>query len=268
MFGAIWGDIVGSPYEFDSKNYKAKDFPWLSEESTFTDDSVMTIAVSKGFLDAGLDADDETVKTSVTAAMREIGRRYPCCGYGRRFIGWMFGGDPRPYNSLGNGSAMRVSSVAWLYDDLASVRRAARLSAVVTHDHPEGVKGAEAVASAIFLARTGHSKEEIRDYVTQQFGYDLTRTCDQIRPDYHMDATCPGSVPEAIIAFLEGTDFEDTIRTAVSLGGDSDTIAAIAGSMAEGFCGLSEEMKDQALALLPEDLRTEAARFRAFVANK
>ena len=268
MFGAIWGDIVGSPYEFDTRNYKGKDFPWLSEESRFTDDSVMTIAVSKGFLDAGVKADDEAICISVVKAMQELGRRYPDCGYGRRFIGWLFGTDPAPYNSLGNGSAMRVSPTAWLYDDLESVRRAARLSAVVTHNHPEGIRGAEAVASAIFLGRTGKSKEDIRTYVTEEFGYDLSRTCDEIRPDYHMDATCPGSVPEAITAFLEASDFEDTIRTAVSLGGDSDTIAAIAGSIAEGFYGLSEEWKEQVLDRLPEDLRTEAERFRDVVARK
>ena len=159
--------------------------------------------------------------------------------------------NPKPYNSLGNGSAMRVSSVAWLYNDIQSVRRAARLSAEVTHNHPEGIKGAESVASAIFMARTGSTKTEIKEYIIQEFGYDLSRTCDRIRPGYKHVETCMETVPEAITAFLEGEDFEDVIRTAVSLGGDCDTLTAIAGSIAEGFYGVPRNLKEECYSRLP-----------------
>ena len=165
------------------------------------------------------------------------------------------------YGSYGNGSAMRVSSVAWLYNELSDVRHAAKLSAEVTHNHPEGIKGAEATASAIFLARTGHSKQEIKDYVEEEFGYVLNRTCDEIRPTYHHVESCQETVPEAITAFLEGNSFEDVIRTAVSLGGDCDTLTCIAGSMAEGFYGVPEELKQQCRERLPEDLRKVLRRF-------
>ena len=262
MFGAIWGDIVGSPYEFDSNNCKRKDFPILSERSRFTDDSVMTIAVADGLLNVPENADDDTIRRSLVTSMQTIGRHYPDCGYGGRFCRWMFSREPRPYGSFGNGSAMRVSPAAWLGRDLEEVRRLARLTAEVTHNHTEGIKGAEAVACAIFLARTKHSKEEIRAYVEQNFGYDLSRTCDGIRPGYHMDETCQGSVPEAITAFLESRDFEDALRTAVSLGGDSDTIAAITGSIAEGFYGLTRENILALDRFLPENLRDVLYRFR------
>ncbi|MBE6908974.1 MAG: ADP-ribosylglycohydrolase family protein [Ruminococcaceae bacterium] len=265
MFGAILGDIIGSPYEFNANNYKAKDFPLFSERSSFTDDSVMTLAVAEAFMRAGLDADDETITRSLLRVMPEIGKRYPDCGYGGRFMGWVMGGSPEPYNSFGNGSAMRVSPVAWFYNDMDAVRHAARLSAGVSHNHPEGYKGAEAVASAIFLARTGHGKDEIRRYIADEFGYDLSRACDEIRPDYHMDETCQGSVPEAITAFLEGTDFEDVIRTAVSLGGDSDTIACIAGAVAEGFYGVPEELKAECRRRLAPDLLEILERFAAMI---
>ncbi len=267
MYGAILGDIIGSPYEFNAHNYKAKDFPLFSENSDFTDDSVMTLAVAEAFMKAGLDADDEAINESLFRVMPEIGQRYPYCGYGGKFVMWITLDAREPYNSYGNGSAMRVSSVAWLYNDLEAVRHAARLSAEVSHNHPEGVKGAEAVASAIFLARTGHSKDEIRRYVVDEFGYDLSRTCDEIRPDYRMDETCQGSVPEAITAFLEGTDFEDVIRTAVSLGGDSDTIACMAGAIAEGFYGVPEELKAECRKRLTPDLLEILERFTALMGN-
>jgi ADP-ribosylglycohydrolase len=261
MYGAILGDIIGSPYEFNSNNYKAKDFPLFSERSTFTDDSVMTLAVAQAFLRAGTDADDELITRCLYRFMPEIGRRYPNCGYGGMFAHWILSGKAEPYNSFGNGSAMRVSSVAWLFDSLEAVRHAAVLSASVSHNHPEGVKGAEAVASAIFLARTGNTKDEIKEYVASEFGYDLSRTCDEIRPSYRMDETCQGSVPEAITAFLEGTDFEDVVRTAVSLGGDSDTIACMAGAIAEGFYGVPEELKKECRERLTPDLLEILDRF-------
>lgn len=264
MFGAILGDIIGSPYEFNTNNYKAKDFPLFCADSTFTDDSVMTLAVAKAFLDAGLDASEAELTAALFRVMPEIGRHYPNSGYGGRFYHWVMTDDHTPYNSFGNGSAMRVAAVAWLYDDLAAVRRAARISACVSHNHPEGIKGAESVASAIYLARTGHGKAEIKDYIEREFGYDLSRTCDEIRPAYRMNVTCQGSVPEAIIAFLEGTDFEDVIRTAVSLGGDSDTIACIAGAIAEGFYGVPEELKQECRRRLPPELLEILERFEAF----
>ena len=254
MFGAILGDIVGSPYEFDWNNIKTKDFPLFSERSQFTDDTVMTLAVAQAIMNAGVDAGGKKLRSAFRQEMRRLGRAYPDAGYGAKFGWWLECDDPRPYKSFGNGSAMRVSAVAWMFDTLEAVRRAARLSAEVTHNHPEGIKGAEATASAIFLARTGSSKEEIRRYVEAEFGYDLHRTCDEIRPTYHHVESCQESVPEAIIAFLEGESFEDVLRTAVSLGGDSDTIAAIAGSIAEGYYGLDERWKAEAYTRLPEDL--------------
>ena len=262
MYGAIWGDIVGSPFEFDSNNYKAKDFAFLSEKSHFTDDTVMTVAVADALMNVEEDADDDTIRRSVVQSMQTIGRHYPDSGYGGNFYHWMFSREPRPYGSYGNGSAMRVSPVAWLYDDLESVRRVARLTAEVTHNHTEGIRGAEAVASAIFLARTGSSKEEIRDFVRKEFGYDLSRTCDEIRPTYHMDETCQGSVPEAIIAFLESVDFVDAIRNAVSLGGDSDTIGAITGSIAEAYYGLGRDWMEAVERFLPKNFCTILYRFR------
>lgn len=233
---------------------KQKSSPLFSENSVWTDDTVMTIAVADAFMTAGLNASEEQLRQQLIKTMRRYGKLYPKAGYGLRFWKWLHGWWPKPYNSCGNGSAMRVSSVAWLYDDLASVRRAARISSVVTHNHPEGIKGAEATAAAIFLARTGHSKEEIRAYIIREFHYDLNRSCDEIRPGYHHVEICQKTVPEAITAFLEGENFEDVIRTAVSLGGDCDTVAAIAGSVAEGFYGVPKELKETCRNRLPIDL--------------
>ena len=252
MYGAILGDIIGSPYEFDRGN-KSKEFPLFSEESTYTDDTVMTIAVAEAFMDAP--EDEAEIEKRLVESMQKWGHRYPGAGYGLRFCDWLEADEPQPYNSFGNGSAMRVSSVAWLYNDLDTVRRMARLSAEVTHNHPEGIKGAEATASAIFLARTGHSKTEIKAYLEDYFGYDLSRSCDEIRPSYRHVESCQETVPEAITAFLEGDSFEDVIRTAVSLGGDCDTLTAIAGSIAEGFYGVPEELKRECRNRLPNKLR-------------
>ena len=180
MYGAFLGDMIGAPYEFDRGN-KSKDFPLFTEESQFTDDSVMTAAVCEALMDSFGRSDDD-IKAALVASMQKWGRRYPDAGYGARFIGWIASKNPMPYNSFGNGSAMRVSSVGWLYDSIDEVRRIARLTAEVTHDHPEGIKGAEATVSAVFLARTGSSKDEIKAYITTEFCYDLSRTCDEIRP--------------------------------------------------------------------------------------
>ena len=258
MYGTILGDIIGSPYEFDRGN-KTKEFPLFSQESEFTDDTVMTIAVAEAFLDAP--EDEKAIRRRLIDAMQKWGHRYPHAGYGVRFSHWLDSDDPQPYGSFGNGSAMRVSAVAWLFDDLDTVRKMARLSAEVTHNHPEGIKGAEATAGAIFLARTGSTKTEIKAYVESQFHYDLSRTCDEIRPAYHHMESCQETVPEAITAFLEGDSFEDVIRTAVSHGGDCDTLTAIAGSIAEGFYGVPEELKDVCRQRLDAPLREVLSRF-------
>ena len=263
MIGAILGDMIGAPYEFD-RGAKTKDFPLFSENSEFTDDSVMTIAVAEALLDT-LSQTDKNITLALIASMQKWGRKYPNAGYGCMFSQWLHEKDPKPYGSFGNGSAMRVSSVGWLFDDLETTRHIAALTASVTHDHPEGIKGAEAIASAIFLSRTGSSKDEIRDYITNEFGYDLSRTCDEIRPGYHHVESCQETVPEAITAFMEGQDFEDVIRTAVSLGGDCDTLTCIAGSMAEAFYGVPEVLAAQCTKRLPEDLNAVLERFAKYL---
>lgn len=253
MYGAVLGDIVGSPYEFDCNNYKAKDFPLFSRRSEFTDDTVMTLAVAKALLDTR-GQDDGAVKTALVWEMRRLGRAYPGKGYGARFNRWLYEENPQPYHSYGNGSAMRVSPAAWLAEDMTEVQRLARLTAEVTHDHPEGIRGAQAAAAAIFLARIGCGKAEIKAHVEREFGYDLSRTCDEIRPTYRHVESCQETVPQAITAFLESTDFEDALRMAVSLGGDSDTLAAITGSIAEAFYGVPENLKQACRQRLTPEL--------------
>lgn len=233
----------------------------FSKRSTYTDDTVMTIAVADVFLNDSLLMNEDVIRQSLIESMHKYGKLFPNAGYGGRFGMWLFLDGTEPYNSWGNGSAMRVSSVAWLFDDLGMIRLMARLSAEVTHNHPEGIKGAEATASAIFLARTGRSKAEIKRYIENEFGYDLSRTCDEIRPGYHHVESCQETVPEAITAFLEGESFEDVIRTAVSLGGDCDTLTCIAGSIAEGFYGVSEQLKQECLNRLPDELKTVLEQF-------
>lgn len=267
MFGAILGDMIGSPYEFDMGN-KSKEFPLFSKRSTYTDDTVMTVAVAEVFLDDNLSMDEDEIRQSLVESLHKYGKLFPDAGYGGRFGMWLFLDGTEPYNSWGNGSAMRVSSVAWLFDDLGLVRLMARLSAEVTHNHPEGMKGAEATASAIFLARTGRSKAEIKTYIEEHFGYDLSRTCDEIRPDYHHVESCQETVPEAITAFLEGESFEDVIRTAVSLGGDCDTLTCIAGGIAEGFYGVPEDLKQECRNRLPKELLDVLNKFETTIANK
>ena len=253
MYGAILGDIVGSPYEFDCNNYKAKDFPLFSQQSEFTDDTVMALAVAKALMDTR-GQDDAAIKAALVREMQRVGCTYPDRGYGVRFGDWLYEDTPKPYNSYGNGSAMRVSPAAWLGGDMEEVLHLARLTAEVTHNHPEGIKGAQATAAAIYLARTGHSKADIKAYVEREFSYDLSRTCDKIRPTYHHVESCQETVPQAITAFLESTDFEDALRTAVSLGGDSDTLAAITGSIAEGFYGVPEDLKQECRQRLTPEL--------------
>ncbi len=257
MYGAILGDIIGSPYEFDRGN-KTKDFPFFDKGATFTDDSVMTIAVAEALMQAiadGVIDNEAATKDLIIDSMHKWGHRYPDAGYGGRFYYWLRDNSREPYNSFGNGSAMRVAAAGWLFDDLDTTRKVARWTAEVTHNHPEGVKGAEATASAIFMARTGSSKEEIKDYIINEFGYDLSRTCDEIRPDYYHVESCQETVPEAITAFMEGKDFEDVIRTAVSLGGDCDTLTCIAGSIAEAYYRVPDYLKRMGEERLPIDLK-------------
>ena len=253
MYGAILGDMIGAPYEFDHGS-KTKDFEMFNSQVRYTDDTAMTLAIAKAIMEAGIDADEETMKKGFVAWMQNIGNRYAMGEYGGRFSGWIHSDNPQPYNSWGNGSAMRVSSVGWFFDSLDRTREVARWSAEVTHNHPEGVKGAESVAAAIYLARTGSSKEEIKQYVQDNFGYDFSRTCDEIRPTYHHVESCQETVPEAFTAFFEGNDFEDVIRTAVSLGGDCDTLTCIAGGMAEAFYGVPDDMKAECRKHLPREL--------------
>ena len=242
MLGAIAGDIIGSIYE--KQRLKSTDFPLFSPQSRYTDDTVLTVAVADCVLN-----DLHYAKT-----IRKYGRKYPAAGYGRNFKLWLTGIYKVPYNSYGNGSAMRVSPVAWAFDHLVEVKYEAKTSAEVTHNHPEGVKGAQAIASAIFFARKGYSKPVIRQHIVEHFGYDLDRTLDQIRPNYQFDTSCQGSVPEAIIAFLEGKDYEDTVRKAISLGGDADTLACMAGSIAEAFYeGVPERIEKEVRERLPAE---------------
>ena len=256
MYGAILGDIIGSPFEFD-RGDKTKEFDLFTKGCDFTDDSVMTIAVGEALLAVGPEATVKEIEEAVVTNMQDWGKRYPYAGYGGRFRYWLRESNPKPYGSYGNGSAMRVSAAGWLYDSLERTREVARGTANVTHNHPEGIKGAEATASAIYMARNESSKEEIKEYIEREFHYNLDRTLDEIRPGYHMDETCQRTVPEAIIAFLESKDFEDAIRNAVSLGGDTDTLGAITGSIAEAFYGISDVLIAECRSRIDEGLMTD-----------
>jgi ADP-ribosylglycohydrolase len=252
MLGAIFGDVVGSVYEFNNTN--DYNFPLLSEESRPTDDSFMSLAVAKALTDHYGESDDD-LRHAIVRDMQDLGRKHPDAGYGGTFIRWLQEYNPKPYNSYGNGSAMRVSAAGWLYPTMEETLHAAEITADVTHNHPEGIKGAQAIAAGIFLARTGSDKEHIRKFITEKFDYDLTRTLDEIRPGYAFYEICQKSVPEAIIAFLEGNSYDDVIRKAVSLGGDSDTIACMAGAIAEPYFGMPEPMKKDVLWRLDEEER-------------
>ena len=251
MYGAIIGDIVGSIYEFD--NIRTKEFPLFSHNCYFTDDTVMSVAVAAALM-YGDTSDLEFFKQGLIALMHQIGNQYARCGYGDKFGIWITAKMKDPYNSYGNGSAMRVSPVIWCANSLQQAEQLAKATAEVTHNHPEGIKGAQATAAAIFLARKGIKKEKIKEYIEMVFGYDLSRSCDEIRPFYRHVESCMETVPEAITAFLEGNSFEDVIRTAVSLGGDADTLTAIAGSIAEGFYGVPDRLKKECHKRLNKEL--------------
>jgi ADP-ribosylglycohydrolase len=255
MLGAIIGDIVGSIYEHD--NIKTKDFPLFAEGATFTDDTVCTVAIADGLLSGGDFADH----------LRTWVRRYPHAGYGGMFLRWAFADDMGPYGSWGNGSAMRVSPVAYAAVEIEAAMLLAERSAIVTHDHPEAVIGAQAVTMAIQLAHQGHGRDQIRNAVEQRFGYDLKETVDSIRSWYAFDVSCRGTVPPAIICALGATNFEDSLRNAVSIGGDTDTLACITGGIAEALFGVPEWIAEEALARLDNDLRAVVERFRAVYPN-
>jgi ADP-ribosylglycohydrolase len=249
MIGAIAGDIIGSVYEWE--NIKTKQFELFSPDCFFTDDTILSVALAESILTGA----------NYASLMRAYYRRYPDAAYGARFRGWAQSHGAQPYNSWGNGAAMRISPVGFAFDTLDEVLVQATKYTAVTHNHPEGIKGAQSVAAAIFLARAGNTKDDIRRYTVANFNYDLSRSVDEIRPAYEFDESCQGTVPEAIVCFLESTDFEDAIRNAISLGGDSDTLACIAGGIAQAFYGVPASIADRAMSILDEDLRSVTTRF-------
>ncbi len=266
MIGAIIGDIVGSRFEFN--NHKSKDFELFTDECQVTDDSIMTIAVAKAIMETekrikqllyerGNNNNDyySLLETMTIKYMQEIGRKYPYCGYGGMFRRWIFSDNPKPYNSYGNGAAMRISPVGFIAHTDYEACELSEIVTSTTHNHTEGIKGAEATAVAIFMAKRGFSKEEIFHKINKNY-YNLDFTIDEIRGTYEFNETCQETVPQAIVAFLDSTSFEDAIRTAVSLGGDSDTLAAITGSIAEAYYGVPEDIKEKALAYLDSELRS------------
>ena len=266
MLGAIIGDTVGSVYEFN--NIKTTDFPLFDPRSNYTDDSIMTMAVADWLL-----TDPQHGMDTLEASFLSFAKKYPCPmgGYGGGFHRWLFHpeqlatydedgnhavGERHPYNSFGNGAAMRCSANGWMFDSLEETERVAGLSAAITHSHPEGIKGAQSTAAAIFMARNGKSKDEIKEYISTKYGYNLNRTCDEIRPVYDWDSSCQGTVPEAMVAFFDSTDFESAIRLAVSLGGDSDTLACITGGIAEAFYKtIPDDIALKIWSLLPDDFK-------------
>lgn len=252
MLGAITGDVIGSVYEWD--NIKTTQFNLFNEKSFFTDDTVMTIAVADALMSGG----------DLVDSMKHWGMRYPDAGYGGHFAGWLMSDSRQPYNSWGNGSAMRVSPVGFAYNTMDEVLEKAKQTAEVTHNHPEGIKGAQATAAAIFMARQGATKQEIKAYIETQFGYNLSRSLDDIRKVYTFDVSCQGSVPEAIIAFLESKDFENSVRLSVSIGGDTDTVACINGGIAQAFYGnIGKELEIFIRGKLPFEMLSVLDRFNA-----
>ena len=255
ILGAIAGDVIGSYYEF--MRYKSTDFELFTDNSKFTDDTVMTVAQAEWLL----------TRNDLTETMRKYGNHYTHRGYGRMFYCWLILPNPRPYDSYGNGSAMRVSPVGWAFDTIEETLEWAKRSAEVTHNHPEGIKGAQATAACIFLARTGKSKDEIKSFVESTFNYDLSKTCDELRPTYKFNETCQDTVPQSIIAFLESNDFEDAIRLTISLGGDADTMGAITGAIAEAYYGgVPEHIRSEVIKRIPQEFINIMTNFhRTFV---
>lgn len=267
MYGAVIGDIVGSQFEFDRGN-KTREFELFTPVCEFTDDTVMTVAVAEALMDAGLDADEGSVKARLVDSMKKWGNEHPGAGYGGRFRGWLFSDSRRPYGSFGNGSGMRVSAVGWLYGSMERTREVARWTAEVTHNHPEGVKGAESVAAAIYLARTGASKAEIKSCIENEFGYSLSRTLDEIRPSYHHVEDCMHTMPEAFTCFLEADDYESAIRNDMYIGGDTDTLGAITGAIAEAMWGIPEHILSAGRRYLTDDIIGVLSRLDSFVSSR
>jgi len=249
MLGAIIGDIVGSRFEWD--RIKTKDFEFFMRDCFMTDDSIMTLAVAKAIVESKKDPD--ILRKTIAGHLREVGRPYPDCGYGGKFYMWMYSDDPKPYNSYGNGAAMRVSPCGFAASSLEEAKMLSKIVTEVTHNHPEGIKGAEATTAAIYLAREGRSIPEIRDHIDKNY-YPMNFTLDEIRPAYTFNETCQKTVPQAIMSFLESTGFEDAVRNAVSLGGDSDTLGAITGSIAEAYYGIPADIRESALRYLDKRL--------------
>ena len=264
MYGAIFGDIIGSRFEFDRGPW-TKEFELFTKKSCWTDDSVMTIAVMEALMNAGKDATAEVIREECIKSMQKWGQKYPHAGYGARFIHWVHDTNPEPYNSWGNGSAMRVSGAGWIYDSVERTREVARATAEVSHNHPEGIKGAECTAAVMFLARTGVSKEDIKEYVIKEFGYDVSKTVDELRPLHRHDESCQDALPKALVSFFEGESYEDVVRNAVSLGGDTDTIAAIAGAMADAMYKVPVGIIAKGLPYLKEDMSDVCKAFQDFI---
>ena len=249
LYGAIIGDIAGSVYEFN--NIKTKDFPFFSPRGFITDDTCMTIAVACAIRDWKQNGGD--LSWLATQYMQEIGNKYPNMGYGGMFQNWLTSNDFEPYNSWGNGAAMRISAAGWFGKDITEVKRLSYMVTSVTHDHIEGIKGAEATAVAIWAARNGWTKDDIADYIQNNY-YDLRDCVEDLQENYEWDSSCQGTVPPALQCFLESNDFEDAIRNAISIGGDSDTIGAITGAVAEAFYGVPDAMKEHAKTYIPDEL--------------
>ena len=264
MYGAITGDIIGSQFEFDRGN-KSREFELFGKNCEYTDDTVMTVAVAEALLDAGKDADEKTVKEKLVASLKKWGKKYPYAGYGNRFKLWVWSDKSEPYGSYGNGSGRRVSPVGWLYDSMERTREVARWTAEITHNHPEGIKGAESTAAAIFMARHHAAFEEISNYIEDEFGYDLSRTLDEIRPDYCHVEDCMKTMPEAFTCFLEAGSYEECIRNVMYIGGDTDTLGAIAGAIAEAYWGIPEDLIRKAKEYLPDDIKAVVERFEKTV---
>lgn len=245
MIGAIIGDIVGSRFEWN--NCRCKDFELFTPECFATDDSIMTLAIAKALMECKPDYSD--LGRQAVRCMREIGRPYPSCGFGGQFYEWIYSDSPAPYNSFGNGAAMRVSACGFAARSLEEAKRLSRAVTEVTHNHPEGIKGAEAAVVALFMARSGSSMAQIREVIDREY-YPMNFTLDEIRDSYSFNETCQGTVPQALAAFFESTGFEDAIRNAISIGGDSDTLAAITGGVAEAFYGVPDELRARALPFL------------------
>ena len=265
MLGAIIGDIVGDVYEFD--NIKTKNFDFLGNYNSFTDDTVMTISVAKALILWNRKGSLDEFKSILISTMHEIGNKYPDCGFGGCFATWIYFKNTEPYNSWGNGSAMRVSPCGFFANSLVEAQELAKASAEITHNHPEGIKGAVATASAIFLAREKKSKAEIKKYICENY-YNIDFTLDEIRPTYSFNESCQNTVPQALECFFESTDFEDAIRNCVSIGGDSDTLGAICGGIAEAYYGIPEEIEKKALEYLDEFLFNELISFEANINNR